>query len=140
MYPHWHFITHSTSMNLFSMCICREWRSSWSSGSIELLSHKSYPYSMKSYKLPEFKGQSNSTWIIGMKMFKVSNMIYWNSVSFDGMMEHTCIVDDTKGTQHIFLLWHRPQTFGRYNLRDTHGPKRSLDWPFLWELRHSCPF
>lgn len=61
LYPHWHFTTHSISMYLFSMWICRELRSSWSKGSIELLSHKSYPYSTKSNRLPEFRGHNNST-------------------------------------------------------------------------------
>lgn len=39
------------------------------------------------------------------------------------------MVVDTEGTQHFFTLWQRPQIFGRYNLRDTHGPKRIRDGP-----------
>lgn len=50
------------------------------------------------------------------------------------------MVVDTKGTQHLLLFWQRPQIFGRYNFRETHGPSLILDDPIRCIFRHSCPF
>uniref|UniRef100_A0A182UPX2 Uncharacterized protein n=1 Tax=Anopheles merus TaxID=30066 RepID=A0A182UPX2_ANOME len=57
--------THWTSTYLFSMWIWRDCSISWSSGSIDALSHRSYPCSMKSNGSPEFKGHIRSLFAAG---------------------------------------------------------------------------
>lgn len=56
-----HFSTHWTAINWFSIWICLDCNSSWSIGSIELWSHKSYFVSMKLNGSPVFNGHSIST-------------------------------------------------------------------------------
>lgn len=56
-----HFNTHWTEMNRFSIWICRDCNSSWSIGSIELWSHKSYFVSIKLNGSPVFNGHNIST-------------------------------------------------------------------------------
>lgn len=187
-----HFSTHCTAINRFSICICRDCKSSWSIGSMELWSHKSYFVSIKLNGSPVFNGHSISTCkdnenkrkthsvsgiekeqgirlIIRCQLIwakchlipsgirsifsalittscRCVNRNHLRNINWFTKRERkknstlTCMVVDTKGTQHLLLFWQWPQIFGRYNFRETHGPSRILDGPIRCIFRHSCPF